>query len=224
MSGVPGALPVVATIIAMALSLTGFAAAPVAPPANQFVADCGRYSGSSLLDCPCVVREAARLAAEDKRAPADVIFDRAATACPSKTVKANDGMDPRYRHHTFEERRALREFALDFVGELDAMDENDAVARIVSTPWNSALLSRMPTARTQFEQRVREVLASRAASGKLTNRRVGAIGTNFVTVEARAEKPAPNIPVEAAYSAVEIVKFTWSASGKPELAEYDFSK
>ncbi len=224
MSGVRGALPVVATLVAMAISITGFAANPAAPPAKQYVADCGRYSGTSLLDCSCVEREAPRLIAENKGAPADVIFDRAATACPSRTAKELSGIDPRYRNHTFDERRELRKFALDFVAELDAMDENAAVARIVATPWNSDLLSRMPMHKAQFEQNVRGVLARRAARGKLTNRRVVVIGTNYVLVDARAEKPIPNVPPEAAYEAAEVVKFTWSASGKPELAEYDFSQ
>lgn len=221
MFGVPGMFRVVATLVAIALPLAVFAAAPAAPKVNQHVADCGRYSGSRLLDCQCVEKETARLSIAEKSAPSDVVFDRAAAACPSTSVKSAQD-DPRYRHHTFEERRAIRKLALDYIAELSASSETDTVVRILSTPRFAAMLTTMPTMRAPFEQRVRDVLARRAARGKLTNHRVAVIGTDYVTLDARSDTRVPGVEGDGAYAALEIVKFSWSANGAPELADYDF--
>ena len=224
MSAAPFQVRFIAAVVAIALPLASFATAPAARSVKQHVDDCGRHGAPRLLDCPCVEKEAARLIGADKAAPSDVVFDRAAAACPSAVVKANGlgAGDLRFRHHTFEERQAIRRIVLELVAALDAGSENDAVARIMGTPWTAALLNRMPAARPQFEQRVREMLARRAARGKLTDRRVGIIGAMHVEVEARAERPQPGVAGDAAYAAVEIVKITWSANGEPEFAEYDF--
>ena len=215
---------VVAATVAIAASIMSVAAAPTTQSVKQHVEACSRYAAARLLDCPCVEKEAARLIGADKAAPSEVLFDRAAASCPSAVVKANGlGVgDLRFRHHTFEERQAIRRIVLELVATLDADSADDAVARIMGTPWTAALLNRMPSARPQVEQRVREMLARRAARGKLTDRRVGIIGALHVEVEARAERPQPGVAGDAAYAAVEIVKITWSANGEPEFAEYDF--
>lgn len=212
-----------AALVIVAPSLS-FAGAPTERSAKQHAEACSRYAAARLLDCPCVEKEAARLIGADKAAPSEVVFDRAAASCPSAVVTANGlGVgDLRFRHHTFEERQAIRRIVLELVAALDADSADDAVARIMGTPWTAALLNRMPSARPQVEQRVREMLARRAARGKLTDRRVGIIGALHVEVEARAERPQPGVAGDAAYAAVEIVKITWSANGEPEFAEYDF--
>jgi hypothetical protein len=51
---------------------------------------------------------------------------------------------------------------------------------------------------------------------------VARIGPDYVAVDARAETRVPGVEGEAAHAAQEIGKFSWSASGDPELAECDF--
>jgi hypothetical protein len=214
---------VVAALIAIAAPITGFAATQNTPSVKQHVDTCSRYAAARLLDCPCVEKEAARLIGANPASPSEVVFDRAAAACPSAVVKANGITgDLRFRHHSFEERQAIRRMVLEFVAALDAGSTDDAVARIMGTPWTAALLNRMPTARPQMEQRVRDVLARRAARGTLTDRRIDMIGAMHVQLTARAERPLPGIEGDGAYAAVEIVKIDWSANGEPEIAEYDF--
>jgi hypothetical protein len=214
---------VFAAVVAITAPITGFAAAQTTQSVKQHLETCSQYAAARLLDCPCVEKEAARLIGVDKASPSEVVFDRAAAACPSAFVKANAVTgDLRFRHHSFEERQAIRRMALEFVAALDASSADDAVDRIMGTPWTAALLNRMPTARPQMEQRVREVLARRAARGKLTDRRVDMIGAMQVQLTARAEQALPGIEGEGAYAAVEVIKIEWSANGDPEVAEYDF--
>lgn len=223
MSDVPVVVRVVAAVVAIAAPILGVAAAPTTQSVKQHVETCSQYAAARLLDCPCVEKEAARLLGADKASSSEVVFDRAAAACPSAVVKANGFTgDLRFRHHSFEERQAIRRMALEFVAALDARSTDDSVARIMGTPWTAALLSQMPAARPQMEQRVRDVLARRAGRGALTDRRVAMIGALHVQVTARAERPLPGIEGEGAYAAVEIVKINWSANGEPEVAEYDF--
>jgi hypothetical protein len=214
---------VVAALIAIAAPITGFAAAQNTPSVKQHVDTCSHYAAARLLDCACVEKEATRLIGAHTASPSEVVFDRAAAACPSAVVKANGITgDLRFRHHTFEERQAIRRIVLEFVAALDAGSTDDAVARIIGTPWTAALLNRMPAVRPQMEQRVRDVLARRAARGTLTDRRIGMIGAMHVQLTARAERPLPGIEGDGAYAAVEIVKIEWSANSEPEIAEYDF--
>lgn len=223
MSGVSGVVRLVALLLAVALPLAGLAAAPPTRTVKQHVEDCSANGAALLLDCKCVEKETTRLIAADKSAPWDVVFDRAAVACPSARVKADTATgELRYPQHTFEQRQALRRLALEFVAALDAGSEDDSVARIMATPKMTAAANQMPLYRPQIEQRVRELLARRAARGKLTEHRVSKIGPNYVLVDARAERPVPGVPGEAAHAAQDVVKFAWSASGKPEVADYDF--
>lgn len=209
------------TLIAMSFAMGSVAAQQSAGSAGEYAQDCRRNGSDWLLDCQCVGSQYDRMLASSPGLQPDVIFDRAAAACPSARVKANPG-DPRYRHHTFEERQAIRRIALDFAQQLDGGRTDEVIALLAATPQTAQMLQAMPGFREQFEQRMREVLARRAARGKLSQRRVVAIGADHAIVQARAEVAAPGIDGPDAHVMQEVIKIAWSASGEVELSGYDF--
>lgn len=221
MSRVPLALRLIAAAVVFALPLPSTAAVPTTRTVKQHVEDCTRNGALMLLDCQCVEKEATRLIGADKSAPWDVVYDRAAAACPSARAKAQIG-DPRYRQFTFEERQAIRKVALDFVAILNAGDDNASFARLMATPRLIDAVSRMPFMRPQIEERVRGELARRAARGKWTDHRISMIGPDYVLVDARAETRTPGVEGDAAHAAQEVVKFEMSASGAPVLVDYSY--
>lgn len=220
------ALAFVALIVAFFVAApAGRAAAPAATalpaPASMLGEDC-RRNGPTVLDCVCVEKEAARLLQAAPRSPLDEVADRAALACPSHIVKRQAPDDPRYRQPTLEQRVVLRRIALEFTALLDAGRNDDALARLVATPTVKTLIERMPGMREQFELRMRDLFARRAARGSQSDRRVVLIGPNHVIVEARATVPQPGVVGPSALTTQDVVKIEWSATGAPELGGYDF--
>ena len=213
--------PVVSRCVAVVLLLAS-SSAVAQKVGEKFGDECRTHASASLTDCVCLEREAAQLQARDRTQSFEVVFDRAAAACPSRSVTTAGPNDPRYRHHSFEQRQAIRRIALEFTAALDSESAEQIIARLEATPTTARVLQMMPAMRAQHDERIRGLLERRAARGAQTNRRVVTISTDSAIVQARASVPVPGVPGESAYVTQEVVQISFSDAGMPKFGGYDY--